>query len=183
MGALKKEYLPNYTYDDYKLWEGDWELIEGIPYSMSPSPVKDHQLISNMFAFELTKHTSDCSTCLVAAELDWKIGEDLVLRPDVVMFCNDEKEDYITKAPQIIVEVISKSSSLRDEKIKFEIYEREKVPYYIIAYPDDLKAKVYKLENGKFDKQGDMTNESFKFEGLHCEVEIDFDNIFKRFRK
>ncbi len=25
--------LLNYTYDDYKNWEGDWELIDGIPVS------------------------------------------------------------------------------------------------------------------------------------------------------
>ncbi|CAA6825493.1 MAG: Unknown protein, partial [uncultured Sulfurovum sp.] len=26
MSAMKQEYYPHYTYDDYKLWEGDWEL-------------------------------------------------------------------------------------------------------------------------------------------------------------
>lgn len=23
--------LPHYTYEEYRLWEGRWELIEGIP--------------------------------------------------------------------------------------------------------------------------------------------------------
>ena len=26
MGAIKKEYFPSYLYDDYLLWEGDWEI-------------------------------------------------------------------------------------------------------------------------------------------------------------
>ena len=30
------EYLPHYTYEDYCMWEGNWELIDGIPYAMSP---------------------------------------------------------------------------------------------------------------------------------------------------
>jgi hypothetical protein len=36
------QYLPEYTYDDYKKWEGNWELIEGIPYAMSPPPKRKH---------------------------------------------------------------------------------------------------------------------------------------------
>lgn len=30
--------LPHYTYSDYCNWEGRWELIEWIPYAMSPAP-------------------------------------------------------------------------------------------------------------------------------------------------
>lgn len=41
MGALKIEEL-NYTYDDYITWEGNWELIDGIPVSISPAPVRKH---------------------------------------------------------------------------------------------------------------------------------------------
>jgi hypothetical protein len=29
--------LPYYTYEDYVQWEGKWELIDGIPYAMSPA--------------------------------------------------------------------------------------------------------------------------------------------------
>ena len=32
--------LETYTYDDYKNWQGDWELIYGHPYAMAPSPDK-----------------------------------------------------------------------------------------------------------------------------------------------
>jgi hypothetical protein len=39
--------LPHYTYDDYVHWEGKWELIDGIPYAMSPAPVPKHQVVSN----------------------------------------------------------------------------------------------------------------------------------------
>jgi hypothetical protein len=39
--------LPHYTYADYVQWEGQWELIDDIPYAMSPSPVPKHQRIAN----------------------------------------------------------------------------------------------------------------------------------------
>ncbi len=43
MSELKIEYLPKYKYDDYKQWEGKWELIHGIPYAMSPALGFEHQ--------------------------------------------------------------------------------------------------------------------------------------------
>ena len=43
MGALQNDIIyPHYTYDDYKNWQGDWELIRGVPYAMAPSPLKTH---------------------------------------------------------------------------------------------------------------------------------------------
>jgi hypothetical protein len=44
--SLAEKYLPYYTYEDYKQWEGNWELINGIPYAMAPSPLKKHQLVA-----------------------------------------------------------------------------------------------------------------------------------------
>lgn len=46
--------LPHYTYDEYCQWEGRWELIEGIPYAMSPAPSPRHQWISANIKYELT---------------------------------------------------------------------------------------------------------------------------------
>lgn len=34
MSDVKHRYLPKYTYEDYKHWEGKWELIHDIPYAM-----------------------------------------------------------------------------------------------------------------------------------------------------
>ncbi|HJY21679.1 MAG TPA: hypothetical protein VJ279_02270 [Hanamia sp.] len=34
MSAVKIQ--PYYTYKDYCAWEGRWELIDGIPFAMSP---------------------------------------------------------------------------------------------------------------------------------------------------
>jgi Uma2 family endonuclease len=99
------------------------------------------------------------------------------------LICDEPHDAYITKAPEIIVEVVSSSSSKRDEKYKFEIYEKEKVKYYILAYPDDLKAKVYKLENSKYTKEGDFSKEIYEFENSSCKAIVDFSNVFKKFRK
>ena len=176
------DHLPHYTYDDYKLWEGNWELYEGFPIAMSPAPMINHQAIAGNILFELKSSMGECQRCLVLSEVDYKLTDDTILRPDVVLICDEPNDAYITKAPEIIVEVISKSTAKNDENYKFDKYEAEKIKYYIIVYPDELYAKVYKLKEGKYDKQGDFSKESYVFEEPFCKASINFEKVFKRFR-
>jgi Uma2 family endonuclease len=115
----------------------------------------------------------------VLVEQDWKISQVTVIKPDVVLICDEPNDKYIIKAPEIIVEIISPSTAKRDEVFKFELYEREKVLFYIIVYLGDLKAKLYKLENNKYSKQGDLSRETYSFEGTSCSAKIDFEAVFK----
>jgi len=177
MGVAIVEY---YTYEDYKNWEGDWELIGGVAYAMAPAPLITHQFIANMISFELNKNL-ECEECKVLSEVDYKVNEYTVLRPDVVLSCNDDEERYLTKAPKIVFEVISPSTARRDEEVKFKIYEEEGVKFYGIVYPNDLRVKLYKNIDGKFKKIGDFSKESFDF-GI-CGVKVDFENVFRRLRK
>lgn len=177
-------YQEHYTYKDYQIWEGDWELIYGQPLAMAPSPIISHQAIAGQILVELANSIDEkCENCLVLGEEDWKISDDTVVRPDVVMICNEPHSDYITKRPEIIVEVASKSTIKRDENVKYELYQDEKVPYYIIAYPDDLKARIYKLVDGKFESEGSFLDETYTLDNSFCEAKIDFNKVFKRFRK
>jgi len=44
MPLARKNY--KYTYADYLTWgDENWELIDGIPFSMSPVPNREHQRI------------------------------------------------------------------------------------------------------------------------------------------
>ena len=181
MGALRLEDV-NYSYDDYKLWEGNWELMDGIAVAMSPAPMRKHQSLASEIIYNIRTQLDDCELCEVLGEVDYKISDDTVLRPDIVLSCGETNESYLTKAPEIIVEIISKSTAKRDENYKFEIYEREKVKYYIIVYPTDLKAKIFKLDGKWYDKQGDFSKESYEFKETTCNMTLNFEKIFKRFR-
>ncbi len=172
-----------YTYDDYIKWEGDWELIKGFPFAMAPAPMIKHQSLAFRVAKLLDEQLEECLECEVLSEVDYKINEDTVLRPDVVLTCGETNEAHLTKTPEIVVEVISKATAKRDEEYKFKIYEEEQVKYYILVYPDDLIAKVYKLENRKFYLEGRFDVETYEFENTTCKVKIDFDKVFKKYRK
>ena len=181
MGAVRLEDI-HYTYDDYKQWEGGWELYDGIAVAMSPAPSRKHQSLASAFIREIGNQLDDCLECEVLGIVDYKVSDDTLLRPDVVLTCGETNEAYLTKAPEIIVEIVSKATAKKDEVYKFDIYEREKVKYYIIVYPDDLIAKVYKLDGKAYDKQGDFSKERYRFEETSCDIMLDFERIFKRFR-
>ena len=166
---------PVYKYSDYLKWEGDWELIEGYPFAMAPSPFGKHQILMGRLIQQFNNELEECE-CEGYPELDWVIDEKTIVRPDIAIYC-EEIEKYAKTTPKIIIEIISESTALKDEEIKFKLYEKEKVEYYCLVYPDFEKVKIYKLDNKTYDKiyEGDK---KFKFE--LCDIEIDFSNIFKR---
>ena len=174
----------NYTYTDYIHWEGEWELIDGAPVSMAPAPMKIHQrLAAEIFMALNLGLEEECSECEILYETDWKVSDETLLRPDIVLACEDDHEAYLSKAPKIIVEILSPSTAKKDETIKFDIYEREGVQYYILVYPDDLKAKVYSLKDGRYVKVGDFTHEVLDFDDITCNISLDFAQVFRKFKK
>ena len=168
--------LPKYTYDDYRQWKGDWELIDGSAVSMAPSPFGKHQrLLGRLTAkFNQELEKSDCE-CEAYPELDWIIDTSNVLRPDLAIYC-EKIEEYPKTTPKIIVEIISPSKAINYEEIKFKIYEKEGVEYYILAYPEFKKVRIFKLTQRKYKK---IYEGSGKFKFTICDIEIDFGLAFK----
>lgn len=179
MGAIKLENLPHYTYEDYAHWEGNWELISGVAYAMAPAPMPSHQEISQKIATMLGNALQDCKQCKPLLPIDWKIAEDTIVQPDNLVICFDhENRPFITQAPSLIFEVVSKSSYLKDTGIKYDLYEREGVKYYVIIYPEDQTAKVYENFHGRFAKKIDAKNESVEFDLGSCGFTLDFSRIW-----
>ncbi len=83
-------YQEYYTDKDYQQWEGDWELIEGMPYAMAPSPSVTHQTVGLNIATtikeQFNKAHDNCDKCCVLMETDWLVSNDTVVRPDVMVF-------------------------------------------------------------------------------------------------
>jgi len=179
MSAVKKEYFPNYTYSDYKQWEGDWELIYGIPYAMAPAPMIKHQAISNKIAWQLQELLEECKVCQPLLPIDWKIDDTTVVQPDNLVICHKPlNEAYIKKAPKIIFEILSKATATKDKNLKYDLYEQEGVEYYIIVDPNEEIAKVYRLYNGRYIKVCDAYEDSVPFELEACSFNFDFFKIW-----
>ena len=83
--------LPYYTYEDLCNWEGRWELIDGIPYAMSPMPIPEHQYIAANLAAEFRILMKKCKTCKAYLPLDYVIENDIVVEPDLLIICGEIK--------------------------------------------------------------------------------------------
>jgi len=51
-----------------------------------------------------------------------------------------------------------------------------------LLYPNDLVARVYKIKNDRYIKVGDFSNEILKFHDMECDLSLDFDKVFRKFR-
>jgi len=180
MGLLKEEYYPSYTYEEYALWEGEWEIIEGVPYAMAPAPMIKHQAISNQIARGLSQALDECEICQALLAVDWKISNKTVVCPDNLVICHTPvHEAYLTEAPEIVFEILSKSTRNKDTGIKFELYEQERVKYYIIVDPQTSMAQIYQLNSrGKYTKAKDASDEVVEFSLSKCNLIFNFSQIW-----
>jgi Uma2 family endonuclease len=176
---LRPEELPHYVYDDYALWEGRWELIEGIPFAMTPSPSYRHQRISQKIGYLLEQGLQECEYCRALLPTDWQVAEDTVVQPDNMVICYQPSTAFLTKAPSLIFEILSPATAEKDRHTKYSIYEREGVMYYCIVDPENNVAKIYRLRDGRYVKQMDATDESFEFDLGKCRVALDFAHIWR----
>jgi len=176
---LTERELPYYTYEDYSNWEGSWELIQGIPYAMSPSPGYLHQRISQKIARLLDESLDDCTSCRAVLPVDWKISDDTVVQPDNMVLCYQPASPFLTKAPSLIFEILSPSTSSKDRITKFNLYQEEGVDYYCIVDPKTGTAKVYIFREGRYQKLLDATDETVTFTLKECVVDFDFSRIWE----
>ncbi len=175
---LALRYLPRYTLKDYESWEGDWELIDGVPYALA-SPSFEHQRVVLRIARFLDEQLEEkCPECKVGIDTDYVIDEHTVVRPDVFVVCGEVK-GRVLKTPKVIFEVISEGTAERDERLKFELYEREGVEFYVIVFPSLKKAKAYRLLDGRYVKHTDVTLGTLELPIGGCEILLDFRKIWQ----
>ncbi len=175
--------MPHYTYDEYCLWEGRWELIEGIPYAMSPAPSPRHQWISSNIKSEIRNaiKKAGCKNCKVYDFIDIKVAEDTVLQPDAVVVCKNIAKPFLDFPASLVVEILSPSTAMKDRNNKFYIYQSQQIPYYIIIDTDKNEIEIYKLsENGKYElaKTDSAVPYSFHLDS-DCIVEVLLNNIWE----
>ena len=177
--ALPAEKLPRYTFRDYLSWEGRWELIQGVPYAMTPLPSFRHQIISGRIHVELTRALKDCSLCVPLLPVDWKVDEYTVLQPDNLVFCGElPPEPPLTEPPVLIFEVLSPGTEAKDRGLKFGIYERAGVKYLVLVDPVKKEAEIYALSRGRYELFRRVQREKVGFDLSSYQIEIDFGRIF-----
>ena len=174
---MNPENFPRYTYHDYKNWKENWELICGYPMQIQPSKTLKHCKIHSRLIAQSSNSigkNQDCD-CIVFNELDWKINDDTVVRPDIMIVCGDPTSDFLEMPPVLIIEILSPSNVKTDRVIKFELYQENGVQFYLLVDPLKEKVEVFELIDNKY-KQVEKTN--FNID-KNCEIDFDFVKLWK----
>lgn len=148
---------PGYTLEDWKTWEGRWELIDGVAYDMTPSPSTEHQRISSdlhlSIALALREAQKahgggDCQIFHAPTDVFLEQG---VFIPDLLVVCDPAKISPrgIEGAPDLVIEILSPSTAAKDMTRKRWAYEEAGVPEYLIVDPENRVGVLLRLDHAK----------------------------------
>lgn len=152
-----------FTYGDYLGWpdEERWELIEGVPYNMTPAPSTPHQLIVGELLRQIGNHLLDKDCLVFVGPIDVRLpeaqeaDEDIitVVQPDIAVICDPAKLDQwgCRGAPDFIIEVLSPATAAKDQIQKVTLYEKHGLREYWTVHPGDRLISVRLLgDEGRY---------------------------------
>lgn len=175
--------IPHYTIEDYRHWEGDWELWDGSPVAMAPSPFGRHAALTVRLTTQLSNQieTQQCQA-EVLAEIDWIVSDRTVVRPDVLVSCEGIPPRHIETTPTMVAEVLSDATRDRDLRFKKELYRAEGVATYLVL--DPMKATLTCFGGlANPDWNGKSISESLRITLCEdCSICVDAVNLFRGLR-
>ncbi len=160
INSIRAEGL--YTYADYLTWpeEERWELIDGVPFDMTPAPSTKHQEILGELhrLFSQYLHGKSCKVYLSPFDVRLPKGDEkderiaTVVQPDLTFICDRSKIDAqgCKGAPDLIIEILSPSTTKRDLGVKLHLFERVGVSEYWVVHPTDQTILVFTLKEGTY---------------------------------
>ena len=182
-----------YTYGEYYNWpEGErWELIEGIPYNMTPAPPIEHQRISGEFFRQISNFLFDKDCEVFYAPFDVRLpegdeGDDeiiTVVQPDISVICNPERLDNrgCRGAPDFIIEILSPATTGKDQIQKVALYEKHGVKEYWLVHPGDRLLTVRLLDSaGRYGIPKIQEAKGLAAVNTLLGLEIDLNAVFRR---
>jgi Uma2 family endonuclease len=172
--------LPHYTYEDWLHWDGQWELIYGIPYAISPMPVPEHQRIGGNLFTEFRQALRSCrNSCKAYQPIDYKVSEETILQPDMLVVCDEITKKFLDFSPTLVAEILSPSTALKDRHTKFEIYQSQQVKYYLLINCEMQEVEVYQLQDKVLLLKNQGKDIQFDFTFEDCNVLIEFGRIWE----
>ncbi len=192
MQTLQLDLNKRYTYADYLTWFDDQrrELYNGFIKLMSPAPRRVHQSVSGQLYRSLSNFLENKTCEIYSAPFDVRLPKKskddkqiyTVVQPDLCIICDPEKLDDkgCLGSPDLIIEIISKSSAKNDAIEKFQIYQEAGVREYWIVYPEEELVHVFLLENEKFFlKKIYASDDKIEVAIFNGELTIDLTEIFE----
>ena len=151
-GARPVKKQGEYTVEDYYNWPVDEriELIDGVIYHVSMPSIR-HQLIVGeidyIFKSFVKSKKGNCKIFGAGIDVRLDCDDKTMVVPDITVVCEKDKftEQYLDGAPDLVVEVLSKSTRKKDMTIKLGKYAEAGVREYWIVDPKKETVVVYKF--------------------------------------
>jgi len=191
MGIPERKENYKYTYRDYLNWpmEERWEIINGVPYSMSPAPSRKHQDVSGELFNQIYSYLKGKPCKVYSAPFDVRLSAEgesdeattNVVQPDISVICDTFKLDDkgCKGSPDLIIEIASPSTLRKDLKDKFYLYEKALVKEYWLVYPEEKTIVVNTLkEDGKYGRPEMYSEEDTIKVGILNSLEIILKDVF-----
>jgi Uma2 family endonuclease len=151
------------------------EFIDGQVYAMGGAS-RVHGLISgNLFSTIRPKaREKHCQLFIADMKVHLKIsGQDIFYYPDLLLSCDpDDRADYYSQAPCMIIEVLSESTERIDRREKMLAYQAlPSLQEYVLVAQDYRQVEIYRRRN---EWQPEIVNEGqFHLDCLDLIVAID----------
>lgn len=132
--------------------DGRYELVDGVAI-LAPSPSFEYQDIVLEIACQLRVFLQSHPIGSVVTEVDVRLRDDLVYRPDVVYLSQSTRariRGAVTEIPQLVVEVVSPGAAKRDLLEKRRDYEAAGVAEYWVIDPQTREMHFFGIENGRY---------------------------------
>ena len=188
---VKKE--GSFTYADYLTWpeEERWELIEGQAQDMTPAPSTRHQRILRRLLVQMDPLLEGGPCEVLAAPLDVRLPEEetvddairSVVQPDLLVVCGTQKLDRAgcLGAPDLVVEILSPSTSFKDQTAKLLLYQKHGVKEYWIVNPQLENVQVYCLgPKGQFGKVVEYRRGEVLVSTAVPRISVALDRVFQQ---
>ena len=182
-----------FTYGDYCTWPEDerWELIDGVPYDMTPAPSRTHSTISVALTLVFGNFLKGNPCHLHVAPFDVRLPKGsepddeitTVVQPDLVVICDQSKLDEkgCRGAPDLAIEILSPSTSSKDHIRKRALYERHGVKEFWLIDPTNRIVTVYLLgADGQFGRAAIYSDQDTITTGLFPGLEVAMAEVFPR---
>ena len=141
--------------------ESYYELING--YIMKKSaPRPEHQRISMKLSRAIANYLFDNRIGeIFAAPIDVFLDKINAVQPDLIFIASANQEkittDGIIGIPDLVIEIISPTSVIRDRVDKKNLYERLNIQEYWIIDPQYQDVEIYTIENNRYELYSGVT--------------------------
>ena len=177
---------PLHTVEDYLALPDECrvEMIDGRFYDLA-APGGIHQQI----VMRLWKKLDNCieehgMPCTAqASPFDVQLDDYTIVQPDVMVFCRDPLQVYsdrATAAPDLVIEVLSKSTAFRDRHLKLFKYQKAGVGEVWLVSPEKQDVEVFLFEENREEPERYTFDDKVPIHISNGSCSIDFADIHRK---